>query len=519
MRRAFLFLLCAAFLIVCACFATSSQSDGSKVRLKLVDAATGKPLAGIVRAYGKGSAKPLELPGLFSRLRGLQLAQEHQGWHVVPAAGVEVPLPRGPIILEALAGLETNRARLEIDLKKPTEDVAVKLKFLFRPEKQNLVPGNTHLHLMKLSAEDADRYLKEIPIADGLRVMFISYLERHKDDAFYITNRYPIGPLPRFDATGVLFNNGEEHRHNFKAYGEGYGHVMFLNIKELVKPVSLGPGITGAGLDDRPLRPGIDAARGQGGTVIWCHNTFGYEDVPTALAGRLDAFNVFDGSRRGSYEDNYYRYLNVGLRLPISTGTDWFVYDFARVYAEVPGKLTIAAWLDAVKAGRCQVTNGPLLSLKVDDREPGDTVKLDQPRSVKIEATALGRHDFQSLQLIHNGKVIRKIASTGRSPFQGELIHELRLDTPGWLAARIESSAKNELGQTLFAHTSPIYVDFAGRRIADPEAALALLKQLEESRAAIRAEGAFSNDEAANRILALYDDAAKELRQRSKRPK
>ena len=43
----------------------------------------------------------------------------------------------------------------------------------------------------------------------------------------------------------------------------------------------------------------------------------------------------------GSYEENYYRYLNVGLRLPISTGTDWFLYDFARVYAGVPGKLTM----------------------------------------------------------------------------------------------------------------------------------------------------------------------------------
>ena len=31
---------------------------------------------------------------------------------------------------------------------------------------------------------------------------------------------------------------------------------MFLDIAQLVKPVSLGPGITGAGNDDRPLRDG-----------------------------------------------------------------------------------------------------------------------------------------------------------------------------------------------------------------------------------------------------------------------
>src|SRR5262249_6023758 len=160
---------------------------------------------------------------------------------------------------------------------------------------------------------------------------------------------------------------------------------MFLGIKDLVRPVSLGPGITGGGNDDRPLRPGIDAAKKQGGTIIWCHNGFGTEDVVSALAGRLDALNVFDGSRRGSFEDNYYRYPNIGLRLPISTGTDWFLYDFARVYAKVPGPLTVAGWLDALRKGRSQATNGPLLSLQVDGRQIGDTLRLDGPKTVHVE--------------------------------------------------------------------------------------------------------------------------------------
>ena len=112
---------------------------------------------------------------------------------------------------------------------------------------------------------------------------------------------------------------------------------MFLNIKNLVKPVSLEPGHHRLGNDDRPLRPGIDDARGQGGTVIWCHNSMGHEDVLNALTGRLHALNVFDGraAGTGTFEETYYRFLNVGLKMPISTGTDWFIYDF-RVY--VPGR-------------------------------------------------------------------------------------------------------------------------------------------------------------------------------------
>jgi hypothetical protein len=206
---------------------------------------------------------------------------------------------------------------------------------------------------------------------------------------------------------------------------------MFLNIKQLVKPVSLGAGITGAGPDDRPLRPGIEDARKQGGTIIWCHNTFGFEDIPNTVAGRIDALNVFDGARSGTFEDGYYRFLNIGMRLPISTGTDWFLYDFARVYAKVPGKLTIPGWLDALKAGRCQATNGPILSLTVDGKEIGDVLNLDKGKTLHVEISALGRHDFQKLELIQNGKVIQ--AALGKAKdgvYSARIVREVRLDEP-----------------------------------------------------------------------------------------
>jgi hypothetical protein len=319
--------------------------------------------------------------------------------------------------------------------------------------------------------------------------------------------------LPRFEASKVLVSSGEEHRHNFGGYGEGYGHVMFLGIKELIRPVSLGPGITGLGTDDRALRPGIDAAKKQGGTIIWCHNGFGTEDVLNALTGRLDALNVFDGSRRGSFEDNYYRYLNIGLRLPLSTGTDWFIYDFARVYAKVPGRLTSAAWLAALRAGRCQATNGPILSLTIDGKELGDTIRLDGPKTMRMEASASGRHDFTELQLVLNGKVIKTTAAAGQ-PFQTKIVHEVRMESSAWLAARIACKTQNELGQELFAHTSPIYVEMTGRPLFDVDAARAIMQEIEASQAAIRTQGTFSSPDASNRLLTMYRDGIKDLRER-----
>jgi hypothetical protein len=289
---------------------------------------------------------------------------------------------------------------------------------------------------------------------------------------------------------------------------------MFLNINELVRPVSIGPGITGGGFDDLALRPGIDNARTQGGTVIWCHNTFGHEDVPSAVSGRLDALNVFDGSRTGKYEDNYYRYLNIGLRLPISTGTDWFMYDQSRVYAEVPGKLTIPAWLKAVKAGRCQATNGPLLTLQVDGKSPGDVIDLKEPKTLKITASAVARNPLQRLQLICNGRVINTQGPSPKDPGRIRLEHNVLIDGPGWFALRIDGDTKNEFDKTLFAHTSPVYVNFKGKSVFDVDAALALLKQVEEGQAAVKARGHFSSPAAATKLLGLYDEAARDLRDR-----
>lgn len=497
----------------------AKEADTVQVRVRLVDAETGAAIPGIVRVVRAGEDKPLELPGLYDRLRGLKPTPAVAGWCVVPAAGGETTLPRSKLRIEAVSGLETALTAEELDLRKdPPEVVTVKLRTLFRPERSDLVAGNTHLHLMNITAEDADAYLKQIPAADRLRVLFISYLERIKEDVNYVTNRYPVGDLAEFRSTGVLVNNGEEHRHNFGSKGEGYGHVMFLDIKRLVKPVSLGSGITGGGDDDRPLRPQIDDARDQGGTVLWCHNAWGFENVSETLAGRIDALNVFDGTRTGTYEDSYYRFLNVGMRLPISTGTDWFMYDFSRVYAKVPGELTIPKWLAALKAGRCQATNSPLLTLTVDGKEIGDVLNLSEPKTVRVEATATGRHDFQKLQLVENGQVIQsEPAKEKDGVWTARLVREVRLDGPAWFAARIDSDAKNELGRQLFAHTSPVYVDSAGKRVFDVEAGRLMLRRLEQAQEEIRARGKFGDPAARDKILAIYSETATDLARRISR--
>jgi hypothetical protein len=122
------------------------------------------------------------------------------------------------------------------------------------------------------------------------------------------------------------------------------------------------------------------------------------------------------------------------------------------------------------------------------------------------------------LQLVNNGKVVfEQPAEKTGDHFAARFGRELRVESPGWLAIRIAATAKNELGGTLYAHTSPVYVDLAGRRVFDLDAAQALLRQIEEGRAAIQARGRFSSPAAAARMVALYDEAARDLTQRMSR--
>jgi hypothetical protein len=236
------------------------------------------------------------------------------------------------------------------------------------------------------------------------------------------------------------------------------------------------------------------------------------------LAGRLDALNVYDGSRSGLLEDLYYRLLNVGLRVPLSTGTDWFLYDFSRVYARVSGQVSSGGWLAALKRGESLITNGPLLTLSVNEKPVGGVVHLKQPGTVRIEARGVGRLNFDALQLVCNGLVVATEAaqSTDRG-FTARIAREVPVDRPSWFAIRIlESGRKNEFDQRLFAHSSPVYVDVGGQRTCDVEAARELLRMIESSRGNIHARGVFSGPAARDELLSLYDQAAADLRDRMK---
>ena len=509
---------------------TSSNSPGSKpagptcsLALELIDAKTGEPLPGIVQvldAAGKG----LELAVLVNRGQGIEERGPIHRWWVSPKR-TTITVPAAPLTIKAVAGLETELATVHSDLTgKSWALVRVPLVRFAHARRDGYVAGNTHLHLMKLSKPQADRYLREVPLADGLDIVFLSYLERAVADLEYTSNKYTPADLERLAHEHVRFGHGEEHRHNFGSHDEGYGHILLLDIPLIVQPVSIGPGITKKGPDSPPLQQGIDEARKAGGKVIWAHNSFGFEDIPNWLTDRVHANNIFDGGSHGSYKNTYYRYLNVGLHVPFSSGTDWFIYDFSRAYVMADRSLTPKEWLDRLAAGKSYITNGPLLEFTVDDRPLGSVLELTKPGDVAIRGRCTGRLDFKRIELMQDGQVVRTVASRKEGEhFVAQLNTKLSIDSPAWLALRTppppvkddaelqEPVAENELGGPLFAHTSPIYVNLAGRGVFDRATAEGLVAQMKADLEKIQTQAVFDNETQRQRVAHVYQEAIEVL--------
>ncbi len=484
--------------------------------IELTDSGAGKPISGLVRA-SSSPGEFLSLPGLFDR--GLSLPEEgrKKRWHVLLERS-EVRVPRKVLTLEAFRGLETALAVTRIDLSgKERAELTIPLRRIYDASAKDRIGGNTHLHLMRLTREQADEYLRSIPRADALDLVFVSHLERFEDDRTYISNTYTDADLEAFSGHGVRFGNGEEHRHNFTPYGEGYGHVMFLNIKRLIQPVSIGPGITKRGTDGLPLRRGILQAKKDGATTIFCHNRFGLEDIPDWVAGILDAQNIFDGGDHGSYDETFYRYLNIGLRVPFSTGTDWFIYDFSRVYVELEGEPSVERWLEGLAAGRSYITNGTFLEFAVDGKRPGAVLDLEGPAKLRVRAHGIGRKDFGRLEIVRNGEVIRSQATERGerdASHRASLEFDIEVREPSWLALRVPVDGENELGQKLFAHTSPVYCDVGGKRVFKSDVARFLVEEMKESIGTIEEKAKFADDGEKEAVLEVYREGIRKLEAR-----
>ena len=463
------------------------------IRGALRDGATGQPVAAKIRVTDMASGRAY-MPEHAIKTMPQKAAPGVK--HYFYARGkYEIAVPPGRYQIEVVRGICHEEA---IDNAEVGAGLA-KVRDFDIPVLQDLhasrwYSGNTHTHYHLEIDEDPDDRLRMVPPAEALDVSVISYLVRN--DSPYITNRYPVGRLPQFSRDGTLMDMGEEARNNKGFVDFGYGHCLFLNIPRAIEPVSTGLLSRDGKAPDFPTISMLcEQAQRIGGTTIWAHNGGGME-APVAIAhGVVSAYNLGDG-KDADYE-RYYRFLNCGFRLPASTGTDWWIYDHNRVFVQVEGDFTYDSWIAGIRAGRTFISNGPLIEFTVNGKPAGATLQASE--RLKVKARALSRLPFDRLQIVRDGVVVAEQAAVNRR--EAILEREIPVEQGGWIAARVESSAKTHALFGVFAHSSPVYYRVEGTPSRRAEAAGAFVDEIEQSVRLIRKSYKFASE--ADKAVAL----------------
>src|SRR5262249_5577753 len=156
----------------------------------------------------------------------------------------------------------------------------------------------------------------------------------------------------------------------------------------------------------------------------------------------------------------YERLLNVGLRPALVGGSgkdsNAVPLGAVRTYARVsPGEeFTLAGWIEAVRARRTFVTNGPLLSLDVSGHGPGAVLAAVAGQRLAVRAEARSHTPIVQIEVVFNGTVI---ASSSESVIETEV----PISGSGWLAARCSGRPTLD-AEAPFAQTGPVWVDVPG---------------------------------------------------------
>jgi hypothetical protein len=186
----------------------------------------------------------------------------------------------------------------------------------------------------------------------------------------------------------------------------------------------------------------------------------------------------------------WYHTLNVGFRTRISGETDFpCIYDervgIGRNYAKVDGKLTYAAWIESLRAGRSYVSDGKshLMDFKVNGSAVGSEIKIGRGENAHIEVNVAARLDplpdesIRKLSLLQKPYwdiertrvgatrdvpvelVINGIARERKLVYADGQMRPVTFDAPieksSWIAVRILPSS----------HTNPIFAIVDGKPI------------------------------------------------------
>lgn len=246
-------------------------------------------------------------------------------------------------------------------------------------------------------------------------------------------------------------------------------------------------------------------------------------EIPVdVIGGRIDAFEVLcysNFNNAGRELDFWYKLLNCGFELPAIAGTDACVnraFDRPmggfKVYANVPMmKFNYWTWLAAVEAGRTFVTNGPMFtSFEVEGALPGQSLSLpsEPPPQVTGSLEVKSAYPLRRVDIMRNGEVEESLFFDPGS-CEMDTTFTLTLEESSWVAARVfgENEHWGTIGDSLFAHVSPVYVRLDDEPILEKLDAAYFVDWVADLETLTLANGVWSDPAESTRVLAEFEAA------------
>ena len=335
------------------------------------------------------------------------------------------------------------------------------------------------------------------------------------------------GQRPALERSGHLVVVNTRNHHAM------LGSLSLLHCHRLIFPLEVA--------EEQPLgqwtlADWCDQCHRKGGLVVWNSDVNSYklkghtygEGLAELLLGKIDAIELNAAQNASEFlNEHWYPFLNSGCRVPLVGSShkrsNRRLLGSLRTYARLAAgdELTYKSWVEAIRAGRTFVTNGPLLRFTVNGHDPGEVVELpslDQP--LHIVAEARSNAPFAGLELLLNGDVLARADASG-SPPTASLTTELKVPSAGWLAIRCRGTQRVAIGdsdQEAMAHSSPVYVQITDRQAhADRATIVKLSEHLDRWLTFIAERCGHETAQPAQRLARIFENARQVLHERLQR--